>query len=90
MMDAKTTFVVEHVVGLEGRVYVLVALRAGPDFTLRPGAQLNGVDIESWTDQPRAILPDGAPRTDLFAFVLKNAEERTRFTAGQVVALAAG
>ena len=49
-----------------------------------------GVPVEPVISQPRAMTPEGEPRFDLFALVLKRPSELGKFAIGEKVILASG
>lgn len=67
-------------------VVMVRAMAPGP-FRLGPGSTLGGVGIHPEVTAPRAIGPNGTPRTDLFAFSLKRRLDMDRFAVGQLVDL---
>jgi len=85
---AQIAFEVESVFTVTGRGVVVLARWLGPQsFASLSGATLHGVSIEPWTDIPRQQGPDGQPRLDLFAFVLRRPEDRPRFVPGERILL---
>jgi hypothetical protein len=83
-------FEIESVFTVTGRGLVVLARCLEPQsFVTLRYATLGGVPIEPWTDIPRKLEPDGQPRLDLFAFVLRRPEDRPRLVPGERVLLEA-
>jgi hypothetical protein len=57
------------------------------DFALGPRARLGSVPIQRYVTQPRALLPDGSPDPDLFAFVLVSPKDLSLLPTGSEVEL---
>lgn len=81
------TFEVEWTGEIGGCAYVIARLLDPADFRVGPSSTLGEVRVEEWPDAPRALDADGAPRVDLYALRLRNAEDRARFVAGERVQL---
>jgi hypothetical protein len=81
-------FEVEEVLAITGRGMVVVAraLRTS-DFVLGDSSTLAECPIAPVLEQPRALTPKGNPRLDLFAFVLRNPDDASRFQPGETVFL---
>jgi hypothetical protein len=87
---AQIAFEIESVFTVSGRGVVVLARWLGPQsFASLGDATLGGVPIEPRTDIPRKLGLDGQPRIDLFAFLLRRPEDRTRFVPGERVLLEA-
>lgn len=70
------------------RLPVVFARQLGEHaFAVSDASRLNGCAIEPSVTQPRALRPDGSPRLDLYAFVLRASEDLARFHVGQQVLL---
>lgn len=67
-------------------VVMVKAMVPGP-FRLGPGSTLGGLAIHPEVTAPRALGPNGSPRTDLFAFSLKSRSDMASFAVGQLVDL---
>ena len=57
------------------------------DFKLSEKSTLGNVAIENWLDIPGETDDDGNPRTDLFAFLLRENNDRNRLKPGDIVEL---
>ena len=83
---AALPFQIEFVMAERG--YVLARALEGRNFRLVEGTKLGGYPVEPrHLDVPRAKNPDGTPRTDLFAFLLKDRAQAARLKAGDQVEL---
>jgi hypothetical protein len=80
-------FRIEFQVVNEGSATVLARRLTRGDFTLGPGACLGRVPIQRFVAQPRALLPDGSPDPDLFAFVLVSPKDLPLVPPGSEVEL---
>ena len=79
-------FQVEFVAAERG--YLIARQLAPRPFRLVEGSQLDGCPLEPrHLEVPRASNPDGTPRTDLFAFLLRRREQAARFKPGDRVEL---
>ena len=84
-------FEVEYTLTISGRGdFVFARPIDNTDWVLADGAWLGDCPIEPWTAIPRTIGPEGRPRFDLFAFQLRRAGDRERFTPGRRVMLKTG
>jgi hypothetical protein len=57
------------------------------DFKLTEKSTLGNIQIENWLDIPKANDEDGNPRTDLFAFLLKENNDKNKLRPGDIVEL---
>lgn len=57
------------------------------EFAVSDASRLGGCAIEPYVTRPHALLPDGTPRIDLFAFALHTREDIQKFQVGQRVLL---
>ncbi len=77
-MPPDIEFIIETVLQSQG--YVLARICEPTDFSLTTSATLNGISIWPVLQQPRALESEsGQPRHDLFAFVLANRSDITKF-----------
>lgn len=67
--------------------YVLVRTVAEGDFAVPEGSTLDGRSLRAGLTAPRALRPDGTPRTDLFALHFVDPEDAEQFREGQAVTL---
>jgi hypothetical protein len=84
-------FEIEHIFKLHARNKVCVFARlldSSLDWKLTNESKLGQVQIENWFDIPRAHDKDGNIRLDLFAFQLKNNDDKNKLNINQVVELA--
>ena len=73
---------------LRQQVYVLAKLLNDDiDFELTDKSTLGEVPIEKWLDIPRAQDENGNQRLDLFAFALRNKNQKEELNIGQIVEL---
>ena len=70
-------------------VYVFARQLEPGSFTLTDDSTLGGVAIRRWLEQPRKVRDDGSLDTEVFAFVLRNPDDRERFHEGLEVDLSA-
>ena len=80
-------FEIGEVVEIKGQVYMFGRLLDEGNFVLSEGSSLGGVEIEQWTEQPRVLDERSQQRKDVFAFVLKKGEDRTKLHKGKTVVL---
>ena len=83
-------FEIETLFELKARnqVYILAKLlNDNINWRLTDESSLSGVPIEKWVDVPRAHDKDGKQRLDLFAFALKNKDDKDKLKEGQVIEL---
>ncbi len=83
----RAEFEIDHIVAIQGQVYVLVREVDGVDFVVSRGTRLGEALIRPWLGQPRALDERGRLREDLLAFALKHPKDRTRFCVGERVML---
>lgn len=57
------------------------------EFAVSDASRLHGCPIEPAVTRPHAQRPDGTPRLDLWAFVLRSPGDLARFHVGQRVLL---
>ncbi len=67
--------------------YVFARMLGDANFTLTQSSQLGGVPIEMFLSQPRVLKKDGSPGMEVFAFVLKNEDDRPKLSVGSEVLL---
>ena len=79
-------FEIENILMIDSGVVFARQVSAG-EFALGPRSKLGGVPIQPHVTSPRALRPDGSPRTDLFAFALQSSADLSRFAVGQCVEL---
>jgi hypothetical protein len=83
---AAIPFQIELVMAPRG--YVLARALEERSFELVEGTRLGGFPVEPrYLDVPRAMSPDGTPRLDIYAFLLKHREHAARFKPGDRVEL---
>jgi hypothetical protein len=80
-------FRIEFQVDNEGAATVLARRLTRGDFALGPRACLGSVPIQRSVTQPRALLPDGSPDPELFAFVLVSPKDLSLLAIGSEVEL---
>ena len=83
-------FEIESIFKLHTRNKVCVfarLLNSNLDWKLTDESKLGSVQIENWLDIPRAHDKNGNRRLDLFAFQLKNNDDKDKLTINQVVDL---
>lgn len=81
-------FEIEAVMAQDGQRAIVIARQLEPgDFVLGRAPKLDGRQILRRLTQPRAVSPDGTPRSDLFAFALRVKSDVERFRSGQRVML---
>lgn len=81
-------FEIEAVMAQDGQRAIVVARQLEPgEIVLGRSPRLGGRQILRRLTQPRALHPDGSPRTDLFAFALRIKSDVDRFQSGQRVLL---
>lgn len=86
----KIEFEIENIieVGDTNKVYILAKLlNTRLDWKLTDESAIGQVQIEKWCDSPRAINNDGDLRLDLFSFVLKNNDDKTKLKVNQIAEL---
>jgi hypothetical protein len=85
-------FEIESVFKITNRGYFVSARHLIPEqnFLITDKSFLGGVELNKYLDVPRAINDKGEQRSDLFAFHLKNDEDRTKLTPMTIVALIPG
>jgi len=57
------------------------------DFKLSEKSMLGNAPIENWLDIPKVDDEDGNPRTDLFAFLLKENSDKDKLKIGEIAEL---
>ena len=67
--------------------YVFARRLEDKGFTLTSSARLGGVAIEPVVSQPRALKKDGSVELEIFTFVLKSADDLSKFSPGSEVLL---
>ena len=80
-------FEVEVIPPTSGQPLIFARQLVAASFTLGDSAMLGGCAIVPRISAPRALQPDGSPRTDLFAFQLRSRADLSRFREGQRVLL---
>ncbi len=83
-------FEIENIFTLHSRnKFVVLArlLHSNIDWKLSEKSKLGQVEIENWFDIPRAHDKNGNQRLDLFAFALKNNEDKDKLQVNQIVEL---
>jgi len=84
----KATFEIEQIIAVKEKVYVLVKhINTDIGFTLNDSSTLNDVAIEKWMDVPRAYDAAGNFRNAHYAFVLKQAQDKTKLNVDDIVEL---
>lgn len=83
-------FVIEYVASVAMGGYVFARQTAPGDFMLGEGASLGGIPIEPHVTQPRATIPGGTLRSDVFAFVPVEPNATAQLSIGQMVTLKEG
>ena len=86
----KIQFEIESVfrLSLGDKVYVFAKqMDSNLDWKLTDNSKLGIVQIEKWFDIPRTTDKNGNQRLDVFAFVLKNKNDRDKLKEGQIVEL---
>lgn len=81
------SFEVEAVLDVGGQTVIFARILAPRDFALNEESRFGGCPIVPVLSQPRAMRPDGSPRTDLYAFVLRRREDGDKFRVGLQVPL---
>ena len=85
---AAILFEVEQAAWIAQHLPVILARILQPqDFALGAAATLGGCELVQFLEIPRSMRADGSPRLDLFAFVLAEAGDLSRFSPGDVVEL---
>ena len=83
-------FEIENTHVVPGRAYVFArSLSSNSQFRVVEGSPLGGYELEPFVDIPRKLDAHGNLRADLFAFVLRRAEEVREFVTGDLVVLCA-
>ena len=83
-------FEIENIFELKPRdkIFVLARLlNSNLDWRLTDESKLDEVQIENWFDIPRSVDKNGNQRLDLFAFMLKNNDDKGKLTINQIVEL---
>jgi hypothetical protein len=82
-------FKIESIFKLKTRnkICIFAQLMGDNDFKLSEKAMLGNVEIENWLDIPGEPDEDGNPRTDLFAFLLKENNDKNKLKPGDIVEL---
>ncbi len=81
-------FRVETVISRVGGAYVLALQLGVGEFSLPEQPRLGGVPVVRSLSKPRALMPDGAPDTSIFAFHLVSPSDAAKLVSGQLVELA--
>ena len=83
-------FEIEYIFELKSRnkIYVFAKLLTpNSDWHLSDKSKLGDVEIEKSIDIPRKLDDDGNVRLNLFAFVLKNNNDRNKLKVNQIAEL---
>lgn len=80
-------FEIEQIVEIKEQTYVLAKRITSGNVVLSDKAKLDGVPIHKWTDIPRGINEHGDQWLDLYAFVLRDNKDSSKFNLGQKVEL---
>ena len=89
-MIMNTQFKIENIFKLHAKNKVCIFARQldlNSDWKLNDVSKLGKVQIENWLDTPRAFDKDGNLRLDLFAFLLKNKDDKDKLEVNQIVEL---
>jgi hypothetical protein len=78
-------FIIEFVP--KGEKYIFARKLENVNFALTPDSQIGGYAIKQLGLAPRASYPDGSPRFDICAFVLRNKADAASLMEGQEVLL---
>ncbi len=83
-------FEIEDIFEMEETTKVCVfarLLNTKLEWQLSDESAIGEVKIEKWCDSPRTFNNDGDIRLDLFAFVLKNKNDKARLKINQIAEL---
>lgn len=78
-------FIIEFVP--KGEKYIFARKVENVDFVLTPDSRIGGYAIRQLGLAPRASYPDGSPRLDICAFILRNHADAASLMEGQEVLL---
>ena len=81
-------FQIEYLLSIKDKVYVFAKyITEDVNFYLSDSSYSGECPIEKWMEIPRAHDDDGNLRNDLFAFVLKDGNDRNKIIKGEIVEL---